>query len=319
MEFADYLNNQYKSIKIKYTINDLEVNFLDTVTFKGTTFQDTGQLSFRVYFKDTDTHALLYKTSYHPQHTYRGIVKSQLLRFHRICSEQEHFGEATGMLFSALRERGYSRSFLRNVLRNFLKKKDEPKIEPKLLWFSEVSVQLNRMTKTNFNKFLKGTKTLQNHRIISAFRRNHNLKDMLCKSKLSPLNPIRTRNKSFYFQHKSIIKSTSTNRNYNIRPKITPQMTNCVYLIYCTKCPKQYVGQTKNSIQTRLNQHIYNINQKKETHKHIVNHFIHHGLAALRVMGLQSDRTWTLKQRLMSERLWIRKLNTKYPNGLNED
>lgn len=227
------------------------------------------------------------------------------------------------MLFSALRERGYSRSFLRNVLQNFLKKKDKPKTEPKLIpfvsTFSKVSVQLNRLTKINFNKFLTGTKILQNHRIISAFRRNHNLKDLLCKSKLSPLNPIRIQNKSKYLQHKSIIKSTSTNRMYNIRSKFTPQTTNCVYLIYCTKCPKQYVGQTKNSILTRLNQHIYNINRKKETHTHIVNHFIHHGLPALRVMGLQSDRTWTLKQRLITETLWIRKLNTKYPNGLNED
>lgn len=30
---------------------------------------------------------------------------------------------------------------------------------------------------------------------------------------------------------------------------------NCVYVIRCSKCGKQYVGQTKNSIRTRLYQH----------------------------------------------------------------
>lgn len=60
-------------------------------------------LGTRVYFKPTDTHALLHKTSHHPKHTYRGIIKSQLIRFNRICARHEDVEVATGTLFKDLR------------------------------------------------------------------------------------------------------------------------------------------------------------------------------------------------------------------------
>lgn len=72
-----------------------------------------GELATRVYFKST--HALLQKSSYHPKHTSRGIIKSQLIRFHCICSLEEDVEVATNTLFAALRPRGYSRRFLRHI------------------------------------------------------------------------------------------------------------------------------------------------------------------------------------------------------------
>ena len=58
------------------------VNFLDVTISKGVDPAHVGKLVTKVYFKPTDTHALLHKASFHPQHTFRGIVKSQLIRFH---------------------------------------------------------------------------------------------------------------------------------------------------------------------------------------------------------------------------------------------
>ncbi len=119
-DFAVHLKTHQRSIKIKYTFNPIEVNFLDVVSYKGRKFNNTGQLDFKEYFKETDTHSLLHKHSFHPKHTFKGIVKSQLLRFHRICTEHSCFMEATRILFRALRNRGYSRSFLRRALKTFL-------------------------------------------------------------------------------------------------------------------------------------------------------------------------------------------------------
>ncbi|KAE8277680.1 hypothetical protein D5F01_LYC24312 [Larimichthys crocea] len=73
------------------------------------------RLHTKVYFKTTDTHALLHKNSYHPKHTFRGIIKSQIIRFHRICSQQSDFNKATSLLFKALRNRAYSKRFLRQI------------------------------------------------------------------------------------------------------------------------------------------------------------------------------------------------------------
>ena len=51
-------------------------------------------LQTRVFFKETDTHQLLHKNSYHPKHTTRGILKSQLLRFKRISSNHDDYNNA---------------------------------------------------------------------------------------------------------------------------------------------------------------------------------------------------------------------------------
>ena len=74
------------------------------------------ELSFVVtYFEPTDTRQLLYKDLYHPIHTFSGILKSQLLRFHRICNNKSDFEEAIQILFHSLRQRNYTPRFLRHI------------------------------------------------------------------------------------------------------------------------------------------------------------------------------------------------------------
>ena len=321
-QFTEHLNTHTTSIKIKHTFSDQEVNFLDTVTYKGQKWQNSNCLDIKIYFKETDSHSLLYKTSYHPRHTYSGIVKSQLLRFHRICSDKEHFYEATKVLFSALRKRGYSRSFLRRALKDFLKVRirsnTDMTIIPLVATFSKASLQLNRLAKSNFQRFLLNTEHLQKHTIISAFRRNRNLKDLLVKSRLPSLNSHKPQTTHAAFQLKRWVSNHSTRFVYRIKQIITPQTPNCIYLISCVKCRLQYVGQTKNTIMTRLYQHMYNITNHKETQTYIVSHFIKHGLSSLRIAGIQHNPHWSLAIRLTEEKQWIDKLSTIHPRGLNE-
>ena len=48
------------------------------------------------------------------------MVKSQIIRFKRICSEEADFHHACNTLFSVLRKRGYTYSFLRKIKRDLL-------------------------------------------------------------------------------------------------------------------------------------------------------------------------------------------------------
>lgn len=114
-DFFEILNNFHPSVKLKATIKENSIDFLDTTVFKGHDFEVTGILDTKVYFKPTDTHQLLHKSSFHPKHTFSGILKSQIIRFHRLCSKREDFQKATHTLFRALRTRGYSKRFLRLV------------------------------------------------------------------------------------------------------------------------------------------------------------------------------------------------------------
>lgn len=325
-DFAEHLNNFHKSIKIKYTLNHSEVNFLDIITYKDRDFGETGQLQTRVFFKETDTHALLHGSSFHPRHTFKGIIKSQLVRFHRISSQPGGFREATKTLFGTLVGRGYSRSFLRHCLRGFLagggeilEPRTKINIIPFVSTFSDYSLKLNKRVKENFDKFIAQGTVLRDYKVISAYKRNKNLKDILVKSKLYQVpinNPKIQAIKEF--EPKRFITNPKTKLVFKVWPSLSEHISNCVYLIYCTKCHAQYVGETKNSLRSRLYQHRHNIKKKNEAHRCIVQHFLKHGMEAFRVMGLQHCPFWTDSNRKKCEGEWITKLDSKQPWGLNE-
>ena len=126
-EFINLFNSHDDSIKIDCNINETSVDFLDVTIFKGSGFSNHNILDIKVYFKETDTHELLHKKSFHPKHTFEGILKLQLIRFLTICNNMEDFHEATSILFKVLREkRHYSGRFLRQVTARFLRNYRQP-------------------------------------------------------------------------------------------------------------------------------------------------------------------------------------------------
>lgn len=75
-EFVNTLNQHHPSIKVKWELKQDAIDFLDTTTYK---FKEMGRLDVRLYFKNTDTHALLHKGIHHDSHVFKGIMKAQLL------------------------------------------------------------------------------------------------------------------------------------------------------------------------------------------------------------------------------------------------
>lgn len=321
-QFINLLNHHHPSITVKYTVDDNSVNFLDVTTYKGTDFAVTGKLDCKVFFKETDTHALLWKNSFHPKHTYRGLVYSQLLRFHRICTQNQDFVNATRILYRALKQRGYTYTFRSKVLRGLFdpkpnKEDNKPHLIPLISTYSQQSLSLTHILRRNYNMFLNNTFTLQKHKIIAAYRRNKNLQDLLVHSKLKPLQSVKKKTCKEY-KHLRFLTNSQTKIIYKSGPPIQYDTVNCVYLLYCSKCHLKYIGETKNSIQQRLYQHKYNIRNWKRINLFVVKHFISHGLDSLMVMGLESDPHWTDPDRKRKETEWILKLGTKHPWGLNE-
>ena len=89
------------------------MHFLDTVVYKGNRFKETGTFDTKMYFKPTDTLEMLHKKSHHPDHTFKGIIKSQILRYVRICNNKQYVMIECRKLFAALVRRGYPERFLR--------------------------------------------------------------------------------------------------------------------------------------------------------------------------------------------------------------
>lgn len=92
-----------------------------------------------------------------------------------------------------------------------------------------------------------------------------------------------------FFQHIEFIRNQLNKKNFHIPYRFPPQTTNCVYLIFCTKCNKQYVGETSNTLNQRMWQHKYNILHHKELHTPLVKHFIEHNWLSLKIMILEHN------------------------------
>ena len=319
-QFVDILNKHDPSIKLKQEIHSQSINFLDTTVYKGPNFIIDNKLDIKVYFKVTDTHALLHKRSFHPRHVFKGIVKSQLLRFHRICTRPQDFMEAVGILFKALRQRGYARNFLRQSLKTF-REESRPvggDLIPLITTFSSNSLVLNRGLKNTFEKVLGKTGLVPNRSVISAYRRNRNLADLLVRARLptlgGPRRPVSLQPK---FMNLKYVKNLKEKTFVRVNQEFTIRTSNLVYIIFCSRCGLKYVGETRNSLSTRMVQHFYNVRNHKQVDTPLVKHFLSHGLRAMRVAGLQKNGSWTDGDRKKKERLWIYWLGTREPWGLN--
>lgn len=319
--FVTNLNNHHPSINLQPVLHCTEINFLDTTTFKGPNFPLTGQLDVRVYFKPTDAHALLHETSFHPRHTFRGIIYSQLLRFQRICTRAEDRNKATETLFQAMRKRGYSRTFLRKIRKQVLENNQPTRLIqescksliPIVSVYSSHSVRAHGILKNNFQTLMQNTKFQEHFKILSAHKKNPNLQDLLIKARLPPITPGPVRTNRL-----QIITNHQTGTRFLTQRGVTLSTLNCIYLLYCKKCHKQYVGETKNSLRTRLHAHRHNISRNRKKGTPLVQHFQQHGLENLGIVGLESRAGWSCGERKFAERKWIRKLDCFFPKGLNQ-
>ena len=127
-----------------------------------------------MFFKETDTHALLHRDSYHPKHTFPGVVKSKLLQFHRICTQHSDFLAAKQTLYQVLTQRGYPRSLLCQVSRTFLEvtQREDTLSIPLETTFGRRTRLLNSRLKQNLVQHLRGSGTLEGATLISAYRKN---------------------------------------------------------------------------------------------------------------------------------------------------
>lgn len=323
-EFLNTMNNHNQHIKLKACTDPNKVDFLDTTTFKGIDFHNKHTLDIKVFFKETDTHALLHKSSFHPKHTFAGLIKSQLLRFHRICTQKEDFLTATKTLFAALKCRGYSKTFLKNCHKNFLQTKPAliSTALPLVTTFSPATLPLIREIKKNFKETFDNHKPGVHMRIIAAYRKNKNLKDHLVRADLTPLcmltNRGQQRSSQEYFRQIKWVENTQRDKVFRTEKIASPQTKNCVYLITCTVCFLMYVGETGNTVHIRFTAHKSNILRKAQMDRHIVKHFAQHGWPAVQATVLEANPHWSRDQRRRCERNWISLLGTEYPRGLNE-
>ena len=330
LEFVKVLNSQHPRIKLKHNLQTQEVEFLDTVVFFTEIDHTTAtkKLATKVYFKETDRHALLHKHSFHPKHTFKGLIKAQLIRFHRICTYPQHVEEATAILFSALLPRGYSHRFLRTIkaqVNGLFKSQqyhnerrdDQTPIIPLVLTYSSSGMIFKKTIAQNFQKASLDCPQLGSFRLITALRRNKNLQDLLVHTALKRDTGRKSRTTlNFNFKHKVFLYNRHTKKGKPITKRITVNTKNVVYGLVCQECHKIYIGETKNVLKDRIKQHLYHI-RKGDLPVTLYMHFNRQQCKEFFFLGLDTQPTWSDAQRKRAEATWIKEILTMEPMGLN--
>ena len=333
--FMDHMNNFHHSIKFTHDVSKDKGVFLDTEIFK---VHD--QLCTKVYHKPTDAYAYLHYSSCHPNHVKNNIPFGQFSRIRRICTYIEDFKSQSSTLKRKLLARGYpfkliNQAYQKALLlnRDDLLKDKEPS-EPKH----------NIILTTTFNppnnhlpwsikkyKFTLETSThkdfYNNLNFIQAYKKGPSLRNKLVSSTLTP--HITLKPKGSHPCHKPCatcplmqpaysVHSTVSNYQHKIRGSYNCQSKNVIYLITCNKCHIQYVGQTTNTLNTRMRNHISDITTRK-CDKSIANHYNNVcNVTNVTCTVIDSQSSHDVNTLLRLEEAYIRLLVTTNPSGLND-
>ena len=339
--FNDHMNSFHRTIKFTSDYSHQQAHFLDVTIQKA----ENGILSTDLFTKPTDTHQYIHASSCHPRHCKTGIAYSQALRLRRICSNESRFSYHAQNLKKHLVTRGHSSTKVQQAIKKVhslpratvLQEKPRnqdptPKI-PLVTTFHPNLPPLRHITNTNHH--ILHTSDRLRRAVpdipILAYRRPRNLRDMLVRATIPPVT-----DDSLPTQHgTSKCESTSrcvvcrehikegdsftshtTHATYKTKGHITCTTSNVIYLLSCRVCGVQYVGETKNSLKKRFYGHRSTVNTNKPPVGHHFN-LPNHTMSDMILQGIESLGSRSEVVRLSREKLWMKRLLTIQPHGLN--
>ena len=114
-----------------------------------------------------------------------------------------------------------------------------------------------------------------------------------------------------------MFSSTTHSFNFNVKSTLTCSSQGVIYLITCKKCKKQYVGQTQQKCNVRMNSQRFDIKHFPDSFTNVSEHFnsSDHSINDFSFMAINSIKNnW---QRLLKETRWMHLLGTLSPNGMD--
>ena len=347
-KFLEHLNSAQEGITFTMEWSRLQVPFLDTrVLYK----PEIG-LHTDLYTKPTDTHSYLRFGSCHPPHIKTGLPYSQFLRLRRICSDIKAFYTHALKMARDFCSRGYPQNLIMEALLRAMKQDRNVLLQDKTdtqdlateeciaLYFITEYNPSNPPIRDMLEKFWpilgrsSSTRPLITAKIVYGNRRPKNLKDSLMNAKLPPGPDIVIRDPPSCksgdrcrhcpkINRSGFIYSNTTKRKFKCIFNGCCQSKNLIYCISCLHCGSQYVGQTKTSLMTRINNHRSTIRTGKDLP--LPNHMKSHNditdpkisVHILQYIKSDPDSAEAKESRDMAERDWMARLNSLVPNGMN--
>ena len=167
---------------------------------------------------------------------------------------------------------------------------------------------------------------------IMAYRRPKSLRDILVHAKLNPdpsddgpTGESKPCGNKRCFTCKLMtptqIAKSSSGASVKLKRQTNCKSANVIYLITCTQCGKQYVGETKRALNERMNGHRSDWTKRRFQRSPVAEHFHlqnHDFNSHVSLCCIDHDAQWSDDTRKARESYWIRRLNTMQPHGINK-
>ncbi len=345
-EFIDFMNSQHNTIKFTADISEEEVTFLDTIVKVDHT---KNEIYTDLHIKDTDTQNYLSFDSCHPKHCKTGGPYGEFLRIRRNCHKIEDYDKHSKQRVKDYERRGYPTKLLeearekaRRANRDALldntrgKKKDNTQDRvPLIVTYNPSNPDLRSMVDKHWHLLqLCSNKEAFKEKPLVSYRRNKNLADHLVRAKCNNQNTRPRSNPNMRpcktpwncrfcpkSTHPGKFRSTSTGRFYK-SPPYTCNTRNVIYLITCSLCKKQYVGESYRTFKERMIEHERYVKKRKYEEAtglhyncggHKLGHMNYEVIYCLWKKPIRDDPV-----RINTEIRWMEQLKTFKPKGLNQ-
>jgi len=201
--FINEINSLQPCIKFNCITSSNEVEFLDTVIYKGARFQNKNIFDIRIHQKITNRYLYIPFSSFHTYYNKIGWIKAELQRYIRNTSDINEYIKIKILFFNRLRNRGYHPHFLRKIMNsisfnqrsNLLSSSSNININNNIdkkypLAFvsqhhpSVSHIQIKNAISKHWDILLQDSRLVNLYeKPIIAYTRSNNIKDIIIKSK----------------------------------------------------------------------------------------------------------------------------------------
>ncbi len=286
-------NNIFHNLTLNEVCND-EVNFLD---LKISIDKVTNRIKFSVYLKPTNTFSYLLSSSNHPKFIFNNIPKGILIRYKRICSDNNNFLKIASETRSQLITRGYDPIKISKLINTLSLQPRSKFLDYKIktnyiisntLYVGEL-FDFNTKTKKGYlyNTF---NSLKEKYNILNYFKTNMfnkiqpSLGAMLGNNIFSSVFNLQTFNyvkcddkRCGICEYSMDVKFIHQNKFFlPISSSSSCTSNEFIYFIYCDICNAYYIGESKRLVKNRIYEHLNAIKKFVPYQKHhtsVATHF----------------------------------------------
>ena len=337
--FFNNFNSFHPKISFTNHCSSSSVDYLDLTIYIDPAHPT--KIQYRPFHKATNSFQYVHASSHHPTNTKNAIIYSEALRHIRLTSDPTNIDPQLEHLKTHFRNRGYPTSTINKMFNKAKQHVPISTCQPDRIFFKTTfdirRPTMKKLLTQEWDKLKQHPqlKTVHQKHIITCYKNSSNINKQLVRAalpqdvKTTPIPPCPTTYRipkvtkpcrltgcgtCNLLWCRNTISATSCYKKLNITETLSCTSKNVVYIIQCTLCNKQYVGQTSCMLRERVKKHRNKFQGNAQPRPYLYKHFDQHGWINFTITPIKSVPQHLL---LQEETNTITELNTKIPHGLN--